>query len=439
MIHAAYLFTVFFLARGESVESPDSYCEGCGEGCDADDHLLLFQKDELQRLNLLQMEVRLQSEVVVSAESQALPQISAAIVPSSHHLDTSEDVVRHAAEVKVPSALRNSASDDRSQRRVLALLSGAHFHTSRDPKMAEYQKTFRNILSTVSLLGTTVRSSRIAQSSGWQLWVGLVLAVTIIIVASMLVAKMRWSSREVGQRSVFVNVPSDSTLGSTGAAQQMLQARQADARVQFTGGSSASPASGGPPSICPSLILPHTEARFMIPIESLMRASGELDIRGTSGRKLLHGSVTETPEGRRALALASCGCEDDPRITVLAPSRPFAQGPLSSGAPAEGSMGIMEIYGKGGKFYGTLEPAAGGGAMLRYEGEVVMSLEAAAAGDLRMTASSVDGRLLASAGKNVQVAVRRLESHDTWKLQVKPGLDAVLIAACMVSVMVFGQ
>merc|ERR1719506_2514980 len=178
-------------------------------------------------------------------------------------------------------------------------------------------------------------------------------------------------------------------------AQQLLQAPGSPGR--------------GPPAICQTLILPHTEARFMIPIESLMRASGELDIRGTSGRKLLHGSVTETPEGRRALALASCGCEDDPRITVLAPSRTTAQGPLSSGAPAEGSMGIMEIYGKGGKFYGTLEPAAGGGAMLRYEGEVVMSLEAAAAGDLRMTASSVDGRLLASAGKNVQVAVRRLE------------------------------
>merc|ERR1719389_437521 len=134
-------------------------------------------------------------------------------------------------------------------------------------------------------------------------------------------------------------------LGSTGAAQQMLQARQADARVEFTGGSSASPASGGPPSICPSLILPHTEARFMIPIESLMRASGELDIRGTSGRKLLHGSVTETAEGQRCLSFASCGCEEDPRVTVLSGSRERAQGPISGGVSG---MSPMQVYGKSG-------------------------------------------------------------------------------------------
>jgi len=98
----------------------------------------------------------------------------------------------------------------------------------------------------------------------------------------------------------------------------------------------------------------------------------------------------------------------------------------------------MEIYAKGGKFYGTLEPSSNGGALLRCDDKFVMSLESGS-GDLRMTASSMDGRLLASAGKNVQVSVRRLESHDTWKLQVKPGLDAVLIAACMLSAMLFVQ
>jgi hypothetical protein len=98
----------------------------------------------------------------------------------------------------------------------------------------------------------------------------------------------------------------------------------------------------------------------------------------------------------------------------------------------------MELYGKSGQFYGTLEPAVGGGAVLWCENRPVMCLESGG-GDLRMIASTMDGRLLASAGKNVQVAVRRLESHDTWKLQVKPSFDAVLIAACMLGTLLFGQ
>jgi len=194
------------------------------------------------------------------------------------------------------------------------------------------------------------------------------------------------------------------------------------------------------PPICPSLILPHTEARFMIPIDCLMKAAGELDlhkeqldIRGTSGRKLLHGAVSETPEGRRCLALASCGCDEDPRVTLLAPPRDDSPQRGISG----GLCGTMELYGKNGKFYGTLEPAANAGALLRHNGEFVMSLEMATS-DLRMTASSMDGRLLASAGKNVtQSDMRRLESNDMWKVQVKPNFDAVLIASCMLGALLF--
>jgi len=219
----------------------------------------------------------------------------------------------------------------------------------------------------------------------------------------------------------------------TNPAQSPMMASVLSSGNSMTGASKT----GELPPICPSLILPHTEARFMIPIESIMRASGELDIRGTSGRKLLHGSVSETPEGRRCLALASCGCEEDPRVTLMAPPRGLASGPLT-GSAAVGGIPMMELYGKGGTFYGTLEPALGGGALLRCEGEIVMSLEIGS-GDLRMTASSMDGRLLASAGKNVQVNVKRLESHDTWKLQVKPNYDAVLVAACMLGALLFGQ
>jgi hypothetical protein len=194
---------------------------------------------------------------------------------------------------------------------------------------------------------------------------------------------------------------------------------------------------GTVPPVCPSLILPHTEARFMIPIDSLMRASGELDIRGTSGRKLLHGNVRPTPEGRQSLALASCGMEEDPRVTVLAPPRNLVS------SLTGGGMEVLEIFGKGGQFYGTLEPARGGGAVLKHNGEIVMSLEVGSSdfsSDLLMSASSMDGRLLASAGKNVQVQNKWVENPgETWKLMVKPGSDAVLIAACMLGVLLFGK
>jgi len=232
------------------------------------------------------------------------------------------------------------------------------------------------------------------------------------------------------------------------AARQLLEAPRSTTAAQSPITASYNPqlpttaaGSVGPtmlPPICPSLILPHTEARFMIPIESLMRASGELDIKGTSGRKLLHGAVTDSNDGRRCLALASCGCDEDPRVTLLAPHGESSARGISGGA-VSGKIGIMELYGKGGKFYGTLEPGYHGGAVLRFQDELVMSLEIGSS-DLRMTASSMDGRLLASAGQNVtQGNQRRMESNDTWKLQVQPNYDAVLISACMLGVLLFSQ
>jgi hypothetical protein len=101
-------------------------------------------------------------------------------------------------------------------------------------------------------------------------------------------------------------------------------------------------------------------------------------------------------------------------------------------------MGTMEVLAKGGLSYGTLEPASGGKAVLRCNGVAVMTLEKTE-GDLCMSATTMDGRLLASAGKDVRVGSQRVECHDAWKLQVKPGLDAVLISACMLSVLLFGS
>jgi len=181
------------------------------------------------------------------------------------------------------------------------------------------------------------------------------------------------------------------------------------------------------PPICPSLILPHTEARFMIQMAHLQRESaGPVNILGTSGRQLLHALVCGSPDNRRCLMVASCGCEDDPRTCIFTPL---------NDEPSQ----ALEIFGKAGKFYGWLEFPSRNQAVLLYSGDTgmqkpVLQIEMGSREDLRMSASMMDGRLLASAGRNVGVAGRQGEgAEDSWKMQVKPGVDAVLITSCMLA------
>lgn len=185
------------------------------------------------------------------------------------------------------------------------------------------------------------------------------------------------------------------------------------------------------PPICPSLILPHTEARFMIQTEHLLRlTTGSVNILGTSGRKLLHALVCDSPDGRRCLMLASCGCEDDPRTCIFTP-----QGGV-------GSSQALEVFGKGGKFYGWLEFPGGSRAMLAWAGngtehKPVMQIDLCVGGeDLSMKASTPEGRVLASAGRDVAggTGMAPRGAEDTWKMQVKPGVDAVLITSCMLAI-----
>merc|ERR1719478_1584449 len=112
------------------------------------------------------------------------------------------------------------------------------------------------------------------------------------------------------------------------------------------------------PPICPSLILPHTEARFMIQMDHLLSlTTGPVDILGTSGRKLLHALVCDSPDGRRCLMLSSCGCEDDPRTCIFT-----SPGQSTQEVPSE----VFEVFGKAGKFYGWLEIVDGNRALLAH-------------------------------------------------------------------------
>jgi hypothetical protein len=125
---------------------------------------------------------------------------------------------------------------------------------------------------------------------------------------------------------------------------------------------------------------------------------------------------SETREGRMRLAISSCGAEHDPRAVVLGPSQ-------------DSSEGAFELFGKGDVPYGLLEPGHGGGFIVKVRGRSVMSIECGS--DLfEMTASSMDGLLLASASKNIKSGSY---TEEMWNLKITKNNDAVLIAACMLA------
>jgi len=200
------------------------------------------------------------------------------------------------------------------------------------------------------------------------------------------------------------------TAGAAAAARQEVARHEVPVQMDMT---------NGPPSICPSLILPNTEARFVIAMDSLRLSSAcQIDILGTSGRKLLHAAITLQPDGRHVLALASVGCQEDPRCIIHGPAAGSAK---------------MEVSGRQGQPYGMLEPE-NAGVILTYSNQAAMVLDTAGLLEYRLAARTMDGKLLATASQAVSSS-RGPGADPTWKLQVKPGADAVLIASCMLAVL----
>lgn len=178
----------------------------------------------------------------------------------------------------------------------------------------------------------------------------------------------------------------------------------------------------GLPPIAQNLILPHTEARFMIDMASLLGSVPQagIDILGTSGRKLLHASVSHMPDGSHVLNICSVGCEDDPRSVVF--------------LPAHGPSDVLEIYGKAGKKYGVLDCSGGNVVRLQYstgaEYQTVLQISMQQQESLSMIAATMDDVIVAEAGKDMANAGKKV---SMWGLKVKPNIDAVLITSCMLS------
>mmetsp|Transcript_4805 Transcript_4805/g.8721 ORF Transcript_4805/g.8721 Transcript_4805/m.8721 type:complete len:468 (+) Transcript_4805:114-1517(+) len=435
MIHVFVLLCIF----GPLSAELETLCDTADFQCeDAPSYL---------EVSLLQLEVQVDSErgaqasaARISNQTKPLPSVSAGhAVHSGHDGDSSHET----RQISQSSQVRK--------------LEDVQLHAI---KLTEASQHKEEVSRTSSLQLGKIRQR--VQGAGVFL-VPILLCLLACIIIGLLVAKddgidshpfgkgrpmSTWepsSTRILGSGGISSRPPSSgllrpSSTSTVGSASLLLAGgprpptRQSPPTAKLAAAPPTAMASGEltfPPPICPSLILPHTEARFMIAMDSLKRLStGSVDILGTSGRKLLHAAVSETPDNRRCLAVASCGCEDDPRTCILTPSTAV------SSSTGEGQSQDLEVYGKSGSFYGRIESQSGSNnAVLHYgEGQnPVMILELGSQEDLRITAAAVDGNLLSSGGRNISISGRQLEGSDAWKMQVKPGADAVLIASCMLA------
>lgn len=174
-------------------------------------------------------------------------------------------------------------------------------------------------------------------------------------------------------------------------------------------------------AICPALILPHGEARFTIPAESVRRlALGEypVEILGPSGRPLLHARLPAEPVGGVSTSLGPGRWLE---LTTTPTSRyPHAcVGPLLLGSR---SSQPLQIRGPRGDAYGILE-AREGAWCAQHGGRVVLRIESLPEGGLQ--ASGADFNVIAMASPN---------GGQALQVQVNPGVDALLTLLCMLAV-----
>jgi hypothetical protein len=152
----------------------------------------------------------------------------------------------------------------------------------------------------------------------------------------------------------------------------------------------------------------------MVTLDALLRPRiGSFDITGTTYRKLLTATIFSGTGLDTSFGLKICseGKEQEPRAIVQAEA-----------------SGIIKIYGKGQSFFGTLEPSPKGGQgyVLICEGVEQIIFEAGGYDGIEMTATVVNGNYAA-----VVIATSSSTGNSMWRLQVRPGADAILMIACM--------
>jgi len=240
----------------------------------------------------------------------------------------------------------------------------------------------------------------------------------LIFLALLCLAILALLTQQIGK----LNAPLPSG-GSEASAGKLLDKGQTTSSGYFRHATGLEQAeSQRPPVICSSLILPNTEARFMVSLHSI-RTANVLEIKGTSGRKLLTGTFG-TSDHRKQFMLACVGCENDPRCII-------------NDAGVERPR--LEVLGRKFLPFGELEPVdplMADGAVLKCDGKAVMLIEVLRRSDLQVKVKTPDNFLLATGGSG-RLADSETRHADVdaalWQLQVKPGADAVLIISCILA------
>lgn len=176
-----------------------------------------------------------------------------------------------------------------------------------------------------------------------------------------------------------------------------------------------------PPPLCPSLVLPESEARLGIPMFELAQliTEGELRIVALSGKPLLRASVCKVGR-RRSLEISMPEAGSAPRATI-GPNLQDLNRP---------DDGALEIRGLKGSFYGLLEMRNSGACYVTKDGETMMIID----GDtesLQLSIKSGGGLPLAS----VRCSTEPFGGVDHVEIRVEPGVDTVLVLACVLAVL----
>jgi len=186
-----------------------------------------------------------------------------------------------------------------------------------------------------------------------------------------------------------------------------------------------------PPPLCPVLVLPVSEARFAVPMQSLTKVDPKgFDILGLSGNPLLHAAVRRSQLGGCFLEVGMAHAHSSPRATI---------GPVTDSASASSGW---EIHGPNGAFYGMLDSLPGGAHVVTHGGGDQTSGQPASKsaarqvmvidGDVtskRFTVTSGTGRALASA----TVSNNHFDA-ELLECRVLPNVDGILVLSCLLAV-----
>jgi hypothetical protein len=179
-----------------------------------------------------------------------------------------------------------------------------------------------------------------------------------------------------------------------------------------------------PPPLCPTLVMPMSEALLGIQMYELaqLSAEGELNIVGISGKALLRARIKKMGN-QRTLEIAMPEPNSIPRATI----QPAAEN-MSSGLQ-QGSR-ALEIRGMRGAFYGILEMRSSGACYVVKDGQTVLTIDGDAE-SLQLSLKSAVGLQLAS----VRCSTELFHDVDHVEIRVEPGVDTVLVLSVVLAVL----